>query len=131
MSLLLRFVKMIFMLFPNKNLSKLQIFHHYTIDAFKFSLLWLILVVHATNVISEPFPWLLLHRLHENLSSFAVHESGCMQKSTFFIKVRLFSKLLIQILTKMFFQETFDINHYYYHYWYCTFIDRRQKKNFT
>ena len=107
---------MLFMLFSNKNLSKVQIFHHYTIDAFMFPLLWLILVVHATNVISEPFPWLLLHRLRENLSSFAVHESGCMQKSTFFIKVRLFSKLLIQILTKILFQETFDINHYYYHY---------------
>ena len=48
--------------------------------------------------------------------------------TAFFIGVRLFSKLLIEITQEMHFQETFDINCYYYHYCYRTFIHCLQKK---
>ena len=33
-----------------------------------------------------------------------------------------------ELKISMFFQETFDTNHYYYHDCYCKFIDCRQKK---
>ena len=61
-----------------------------------------------------------------NVSSFAVHQTGYMQYSFFFIKV--FKTFFFFIFTnfywnpvKLYFQEIFYVN-YYYHYCYCTFI---------
>ena len=47
------------------------------------------IVAPATNLISELFPWLALHRLHK--ACLAVHQSCCMQYS-FFHKSKLIFK---------------------------------------
>ena len=112
--MLLRFTEIILILLAYKrwkefcqNLSKVQIFHHYIIDAFRllpasshsklgFQTLRLVLVKPATNIIFEEFPWFILNRY---LSSFAAHESGCMQYS-FFHKSRFIFETPLKCLSR-------------------------------
>ena len=112
--MLLRFTEIILILLAYKrwkefcqNLWKVQIFHHYIIDAFRllpasshsklgFQTLRLVLVKPATNIIFEKFPWFILNRY---LSSFAVHESGCMQYS-FFHKSRFIFETPLKCLSR-------------------------------
>ena len=92
-----------------------------------FNLLGLILVAHATNVISKPFPWLLLNRSHETcLALQCIEVVVC--RTAFFHKSTFISKAVNWNPTKKSFQETFGINNRYCHYCYFTFIDCRQKK---
>ena len=115
-------------------MSKVQIFHHYITDAFRLlpalnhpvtvrfsNFFRLILVVPSANVISEPFSWLLLYRLRKTcLALQYIRMVVC--RTAFFIKARLFSKTVNWNPAKMSFQESFDINYYYYHNCNCTFI---------
>ena len=49
------------------------------------------LAAPATNLISEPFPWVVLNRLRKTfLALQCIRKGAC--KTAFFIKVRLFSK---------------------------------------
>ena len=118
---MLRFTKMILMLSAYKskqdfcqNLSKVQIFLHYIIHAFRLfpasshpiiarfsNFVRLILVAPATNVISEPFPWLLPNRSPKSRQY--------LQISFFFRKVSLFSKIVYWNPAKMSFRETLTL----------------------
>ena len=72
-----------------------------------FEFLTLALVTPATNVISEPFPWLVLTRSHQTLQCIGV--VVCI--TAFFKKVSLFSKTIYWNSFKMSLRETFDINY--------------------
>ena len=62
------------------------------------------------------------------MCNFELHQSGCVQYSIcFFTKVSSFSNTDLWNPAKMFFQETLDINCYYYHS-YCTIIHCWQEK---
>ena len=83
----------------------------------QFKLLRLILVNPATNVIFEKFPWLILNRSRNTYPT--LQRMRVVVCSTAFFHEQ---KFILKNLAKMSFQETFDINHYYYHYCYCTLI---------
>ena len=62
----------------------------------------LILVAPTTNVISEAFAWLVPNRLRK--TCLALHRIRVVVSGTaFFIKVRLFSKTVIEIPQKIYF----------------------------
>ena len=84
-------------------------------------LMRLIFVATAANVICKPFFWLVLNRSCKTcLGLRCIIMVVC--STAFFVKVSLFSKTFYWNLAKMPFQETFDINYYCCHYFYCTFI---------
>ena len=91
-----------------KYLPKVQIFHLYIIDAFKlflafshpiivrFSNFEVDFVASFTNVVSELFPWLVVMRSRKTCLARSASECS----TAFFIKVRLLSKLYIEIPQK-------------------------------
>ena len=110
-----------------QNLSKVQILDHYIIDAFRLlspssQLLRMILVYPDTNVIFEAFPWLKVN-IHCNTYPALLPMRVVVCSAALFFSYKLF---YFRNPAKLYFQETFDINHY--HYCYCKFICCWQKQ---
>ena len=89
-------------------MPKVQIFDPYIINAFRlllalsnpimarFSNFEVDFVAPVTNVVSELFPWLVVMRSRKTCLARSASECS----TAFFIKVRLFSKLYIEITQK-------------------------------
>ena len=129
-------------------MAKVQIFHPQIIAAFRlfpessrpiiarFSMIPIKEVFeinfsscYTTNVISETFNRLLLNRSLKTCLALQCIRVVVCSTAFFFTKVSLPSKNFYWNPAKMSFQETFDINYYYYHYCHCTFIYCWQKKD--
>ena len=68
----------------------------------------LILVAAATNVISEPFPWLVLNRTRKTCLALQCIRV-VVYSTVFLIKGILFSKTVYGNPAEMSFQKTFDV----------------------